>query len=66
MMRIVFGQLTTFTYTNHRGETAVRSVIPTQLDYRTSPHHPEPQWLLHGYDLDRKDWRTFALKDIKV
>jgi hypothetical protein len=53
-------------YTNYRGRRRLRRVIPTghKLHWGTTEHHPEPQWLLEAYDLDRKALRTFAVKDI--
>jgi len=54
----------TFTYTNWHGETAVRRVLPTGLIFAANEWHPEPQWLLRGFDLDKEVNRTFAMKDI--
>ena len=51
-------------YTNHRGETAVRRIEPIDIDFDSTEWHPEPQWLLHAFDLDRKAERSFALRDI--
>ena len=57
-------QLTvTFTYTNWKGEVGVRSVIPVNIDFEENEYHKPKQWLLHGYDLDKKAMRTYALKD---
>lgn len=53
-----------FTYTNWRGETAERRVLPRRLRYGATKWHPEPQWLLVAYDLDKEAERDFALKDI--
>jgi hypothetical protein len=54
----------TFRYTNHRGETATRRVIPQGVGFLATEWHPEPQWLLHAYDLDRGADRSFALAGI--
>lgn len=61
---IVFGSVNTFRYTNHRGEVALRIVIPHALRFGQSPYHKEDQWLLECYDCDKEELRTFALKDI--
>jgi hypothetical protein len=55
----------TVTYTNYRGETAVRKVQPLERPPRwgTTEHHSEPQWLLDVYDWDKEAVRTYALKD---
>lgn len=50
-------------YKNHRGETAVRSIIPLRVFYGQTDFHREPQWLLHCYDVDREAERTYALQD---
>ncbi len=51
-------------YTNHRGETAYRRIQPISLLWRESEWHPEPQWILTADDLDKRDVRSFAMKDI--
>lgn len=55
------------TYTNYKGETAERKIIPHSggLRFGTSKWHHEPQWLVSAYDVDKKADREFALKDIK-
>ncbi|MDX1882711.1 DUF1653 domain-containing protein [Mycolicibacterium sp. 120270] len=52
-------------YTNYRGETALRAVIPERLWYGNTDWHPADQWFLRAYDLDRKADRDFAVGDIK-
>jgi len=54
----------TFTYKNHRGETSVRLVRPIMIAFGATEFHPEPQWLLHGWDLNKEAERTFAMNDI--
>lgn len=53
-----------FTYRNHRGEVGERRVIPNGLVFGSTQWHPEMQWLLRGFDLDRNDDRDFAIFDI--
>ena len=60
------GRLTHVTYRNHRGETAIRLISPTGIHHGSTEHHPEPQYLLHVFDLDRRETRLFALRDILV
>lgn len=62
-----YGVRLTFDYTNHRGVTETRHVkcggaVPT---WRRTDWHPEPQWILSMFCLDRKAWRAFALKDMR-
>lgn len=54
----------TITYTNYRGETSERNIIPEKIWYGSTEWHPEPQWLLTALDLDKKASRDFAMKDI--
>lgn len=54
----------TFTYKNYRGETSVRLVRPIMVSFGATGFHPEPQWLLHGWDVQKDAERTFAMKDI--
>jgi hypothetical protein len=53
-------------YKNWRGEVALRSIIPTgELRWGTTAFHPSEQWLLTVWDLERNDYREYALKDIE-
>jgi predicted DNA-binding transcriptional regulator YafY len=60
------GRRLTFNYTNHRGETNTRRVEcnGSPAFWGATGWHPEPQWLLDMFDLDRKAWRAFAMKDM--
>lgn len=51
-----------FVYTNYKGETGVRHVLPREVAYGTEPEHPEPTWLLWCFDLDKQAPRTFDLR----
>lgn len=53
-----------FTYKNHRGEIAKRRVIETALRFKETKWHPEPQWLVEAWCLDRKELGLFALADM--
>jgi predicted DNA-binding transcriptional regulator YafY len=59
------GRDVTFTYTNWKGETRERRVLPSQLAFTSSKWHPEMQWILIAIDLEKKTYREFAMKDIK-
>lgn len=65
-LTITFGQAQTLTYTNHRGETAKRRVIPWRLYYGSTQWHPQPQWMIKVWDVDRQAERDYALSGIKV
>lgn len=52
-------------YTNYKGETSKRRFRPLNLYWGSNEWYPEPQWLMDGYDEDKKVTRTFALKNIR-
>jgi hypothetical protein len=54
-----------FTYKNWRGEIAQRHVKVMSIWYGTTQWHPEPQWFMHALDLDKKEIRDFAMRDMK-
>ena len=51
-------------YTNWRGETAYRNIVPGRIRWGSNEWHPGPQWLMDAYDLDKKASRTFAMEDV--
>ena len=65
-MNIIFGQQTQFEYINYKGIKSTRNVIPMSLYFGATEFHPENQWLIVAYDLDKQCERTFALNDIVV
>lgn len=50
-------------YTNWKGETAVRTIIPRSIRYAATEWHPEPQYLVEAWCCDRQARRSFALLD---
>ncbi len=52
-------------YTNYRGETGERKIIPQRIYFGKTDYHPEEQWLLVAFDIDKNAERTFAIKDIQ-
>jgi predicted DNA-binding transcriptional regulator YafY len=53
----------TFHYTNHRGQCALRKAIPVRVVFEATEWHPEPQWILYAYDVEKHAERGFALRD---
>lgn len=51
-------------YTNWRGITTVRRILPFYLWYGATEHHAE-QWLVRALDLDKGQVRDFALVGFK-
>ena len=52
-------------YTNYRGETGRRKIVPSSLRFGSTEFHPEPQWLLEAFDLEKQAARTFAMAAIQ-
>jgi predicted DNA-binding transcriptional regulator YafY len=52
-------------YVNYKGERDTRLINPISLYFGSTDYHPEKQWILHAWDYDRRDFREFAMKDIK-
>ncbi len=50
-----------FRYRNHRNEEAVRTARPIRIWFGSTAFHPEAQWFLEAFDLDRGETRDFAL-----
>ena len=51
-------------YTNHRGDRGKRVIKPILIEFTSSLWHPEPQWVLVAFDVEKSARRGFALKDI--
>lgn len=51
-------------YTNYRGERSIRIIVPLEFFHGSNEFHPEPQWLLRAFDMEKKVERTFAMRDI--
>jgi predicted DNA-binding transcriptional regulator YafY len=52
-------------YTNYRGETAVRRIVPQRLWFGATSWHPEDGWLLDAIDVEKGEVRSFAMKDVR-
>ena len=55
----------TILYTNYKGETRYREIIPKNIEYKSTDWHKEEQWILTAFDIEKNDDRGFAIKDIK-
>lgn len=53
-------------YTNYRGETSLRTIIPEKLWFGSTEWHAESQWLLDAVDVEKGQSRSFAMKDIRA
>ena len=52
-------------YTNWKGETKVRRIIPKEIVFKSTEWHGGEQWILVAFDVDKQAERNFACKDIK-
>ena len=55
----------TIVYTNYRGETSIRKIVPKNMWFGSTDWHPGSQWLLDAYDIEKDADRSFAIKDIR-
>jgi predicted DNA-binding transcriptional regulator YafY len=58
------GRRMAFTYRNWRGETATRQVETYGVFWGATEWHPEPGWMLQALDLEKREHRLFAMRDI--
>ena len=58
-------EVVSIVYTNYRGETNERKIVPKKLWFGSTEYHKEKQWLLDAFDMNKKAERTFAITDIK-
>lgn len=52
-------------YTNWKGITSYRNIIPKSIEFKATEWHKKEQWILNAFDVDKQADRGFALKDIK-
>lgn len=55
-----------FGYTNYKGEYAVRRVVPQHIYFGHTEYHPANQWLMHAFDVDKGEFRDFAMADMRL
>lgn len=51
-------------YTNWKGKTEKRTIIPWVAYWGHTEYHPEDQFLLKCWDVEKQAERTYAMKDI--
>ncbi len=52
-------------YTNYKGVTGKRRIVPIEILFGHNEWHTQDQWLMRALDLEKNAERTFALKDIQ-
>ncbi len=53
-------------YCNYKGGISLRQFKIVSIHFEVNEYHSvdgEPCWIILGYDLDKDDLRTYALKD---
>lgn len=51
-------------YRNYKGDVAYRTIIPKSIDFMSTSWHPEEQWILTAFDINKNADRGFAIIDI--
>ncbi len=51
-------------YTNWKGERRVREVSPVNISFTRTEHHPKTEWILRAWDVEKRAYRDFAMKNI--
>lgn len=63
-IEFVPGQVIRFRYRNWEGVVSERTARVTTLAYGSTEWHPQPQWLVQAFDMEKKAERLFALRDM--
>jgi predicted DNA-binding transcriptional regulator YafY len=63
-MEILHHDKIEFDYVNWKGIKGHRKVEIDEFHYGSTKYHPETQWLLEAFDLDKNEFRIFAMKDM--
>lgn len=51
-------------YTNYRGETGTRRILPDKQRFGSVEWHRGQQWLLDAWDVEKGELRSFAVAQI--
>ena len=52
-------------YTNWRGERRPRTIRPISIFFGSNRWHPDIQWLVVAWDVEKRESRTFALEQME-
>lgn len=61
---LILGVANRVRYTNYKGDTRIRFIVPYRIWFGTTEYHPEPQWLVCAVDMEKNEQRDFALRDM--
>lgn len=59
-----FGVANKVICTNWKGVTGERTIVPRAIWFGATEWHPEPQWLLAAWDVEKDALRDFSLASI--
>jgi hypothetical protein len=54
-----------FVYKNWRGESASRRAHAVNVWFGSTEWHPERQWFLRAIDIEKNEFRDFAMRDME-
>ena len=55
-----------FDYANYRSERSRRYVWPIAMEFKSTPWHPERQWIMRAFDIVKAEEREFAMNDMTI
>jgi predicted DNA-binding transcriptional regulator YafY len=64
MLEMKIGKILEFDYLNWKGEKGHRRVQVNRIYYGSTVYHNTNQWLLEALDLDKQQFRLFAMSDM--
>jgi hypothetical protein len=56
--------IVTVSYINHKENLSLRRIRPIRIWFGSTAWHPEPQWFLEVFDLDKMETRDFAMSGL--
>lgn len=51
-------------YKNWKGSIGIRKIVPDYVWFGVTQFHQNPQWLIHALDVEKQEYRDFAIVDI--
>ena len=63
-LEIEEGRQINIVYKNWRGETSTRTILLIRIWYGSTEFHPESQWFMKVFDVDKNVERDFALSGL--
>jgi predicted DNA-binding transcriptional regulator YafY len=64
MLELKMGKYIEFDYVNWKGINGHRKVEVYKIYWGSNEYHKKEQWLLEAFDIDKKEYREFAMSDM--